>query len=322
MIKIEHLEKSFGNTLVLSDVSLRIETGSVYGIIGQSGAGKSTLLRCLNALEDFQSGSITILGKKIETLNKTEINALRKEIGMIFQSFNLLNRKNVYENVALPLVFEGKKLKSAEVKEKVLKMLDLVGLSDKVYARPSELSGGQKQRVAIARALILEPKILLCDEATSALDPMITKGILELLMKINKELGITIVVVTHQMEVVKQICERVAFLKNGKMVAEGKPEDIFIKPDENIKEFLGENFDMLDGNGINIHIYFDGKTAAKPVIAAMAKELGVEASIIWARLDDFRGSVLGSLTVQIKHEEEAIVKEFLEKQGVKWEVVK
>ena len=151
---------------------------------------------------------------------------------------------------------------------------------------------------------------------------MITREILELLKKINKELGITIVVVTHQMDVVKQICERVAFLKNGKTVAEGRPEDIFIKPDENIKEFLGENLDMLSKDGVNMHIFFDGKTAGKPIIASMAKDLGVEASIIWARLDDFRGTVLGSLTVRIEKDEEEKVKEYLKKQGVKWEVIK
>ena len=223
--------------------------------------------------------------------------------------------------MALPLVFAGKKEKSPEVKERVTKMLELVGLSDKTYKRPSELSGGQKQRVAIARALILEPKVLLCDEATSALDPMTTREILDLLKHINKELGITIIVVTHQMDVVKQICERVAFLKDGKMVAEGRPEDIFINPDKNVKAFLGENLDMLPSGGVNMHIFFDNETADKPVIAMMAKELGVEASIIWARLDDFRGTVLGSLTVHIKEEEKDKVFAFLKEQGVKWEVI-
>lgn len=321
MITVEHLEKNYGEVKVLSDVSLNIEDGTVYGIIGHSGAGKSTLLRCLNGLEKFSSGSVQVLGRKIEELDTAKINSLRKEVSMIFQNFNLLSRKNVYENVALPLVFAGKKEKSPEVRERVTKMLELVGLSDKTYKRPSELSGGQKQRVAIARALILEPKVLLCDEATSALDPMTTREILDLLKHINKELGITIIVVTHQMDVVKQICERVAFLKDGKMVAEGRPEDIFINPDKNVKAFLGENLDMLPSGGINMHIFFDNETADKPVIAMMAKELGVEASIIWARLDDFRGTVLGSLTVQIKEEEKDKVFAFLKEQGVKWEVI-
>ena len=161
MITVNHLEKNYGNVKVLSDVSLQIEDGSVYGIIGHSGAGKSTLLRCLNGLEGFSAGSVELLGRKVETLNAAEINSLRKEVGMIFQNFNLLSRKNVYQNVALPLVFEGKKEKSPEVRERVTKMLELVGLSDKINSRPSELSGGQKQRVAIARALILNPKVLL-----------------------------------------------------------------------------------------------------------------------------------------------------------------
>ena len=205
MITVEHLEKNYGEVKVLSDVSLNIEDGTVYGIIGHSGAGKSTLLRCLNGLEKFSSGSVQVLGRKIEELDTAKINSLRKEVSMIFQNFNLLSRKNVYENVALPLVFEGKKEKSPEVRERVTKMLELlVGLSDKTYKRPSELSGGQKQRVAIARALILNPKVLLCDEATSALDPMTTREILDLLKHINKELGITIIVVTHQMDVVSR----------------------------------------------------------------------------------------------------------------------
>lgn len=320
MIKITHLEKHYGMTKVLTDVNLNIEEGSIYGIIGYSGAGKSTLLRCINGLEDFSSGSISVLGKEVEKLDKAGINELRKEIGMIFQNFNLLSRKNVYENVALPLVFAGMKEKSEEVRSRVVKMLELVGLSDKINQRPSELSGGQKQRVAIARALILNPKILLCDEATSALDPLTTREILELLIEINKKLKITMIVVTHQMDVVKQICEKVAFLNGGKLVAEGKPEEIFINPDENIKSFLGEKIEKNSGDGVNIHIFFDNSTANKPIVAMMAKELGITASIIFARLDDFRGRLLGSLTIKVKKEEEERVINYLKKMGVKWEV--
>lgn len=315
MIKINHIFKDFGETKVLSDVSINIEKGSIYGIIGSSGAGKSTLLRCLNGLEEFTSGSISILDKKIETLSKNEINQLRKKTSMIFQNFNLLNRRDVYGNVELPLVFEGRKNP-----ERVKKMLQLVGLEDKIHEKIKNLSGGQKQRVAIARALVLSPEILLCDEATSALDPKTTRGILDLLKKINKELGITIVIVTHQMEVVKEICEKVAFLKDGKILAEGRPEDIFVKPDENIKAFLGETLENLP-EGVNMHIFFDNETAGKPVISMMAKEINVEASIIWARLDDFRGRILGSLTVNINEEDKEKVFEFLKAKKVKWEVI-
>lgn len=315
MIKINNLFKNFGKTKVLSNVSFNIEKGGIYGIIGSSGAGKSTLLRCLNGLETFTDGSISVLDKKIETLNKEEINKLRKKIGMIFQNFNLLNRKDVYGNVELPLLFEKKK-----DPEKIKKMLQLVGLEDKIHEKIRSLSGGQKQRVAIARALILNPEILLCDEATSALDPRTTKEILALLKKINKEFGITIVMVTHQMEVVKEICERVAFLKDGKILAEGKPEDIFVKPDENIKAFLGETVENLP-EGVNIHIFFDSETAGKPVIAMMAREINVEASIIQAKLDNFRGRVLGSLTVNINEEDKEKAFEFLKSKGVKWELV-
>ena len=221
MINIEHVSKQFGSLQVLEDISINIEQGDIFGIIGQSGAGKSTLLRCINGLEKYNGGSITVDGKEIAGLSQKQLQLVRKDMGMIFQNFNLLGRLNVYDNIALPLQFWGQNKNSKENHARIMELLDLVGLKDKVNSYPKQLSGGQKQRVAIARALVLNPKILLCDEATSALDPQITKGILALLSKINKELGITIVVVTHQMEVVKEICNKVAFLKNGKMIAAG-----------------------------------------------------------------------------------------------------
>ena len=233
MIKMQNVKKSFGDIEVLSNISLNINKGEVYGLIGHSGAGKSTLLRCINALEDYNDGSIIVMGKEIKSLGEKERREFRKNLGMIFQGFNLLNRKNVFQNVALPLEIWG--YDKVYIKKKVNELLDIVGLSEKAKSKPSELSGGQKQRVAIARALALEPKILLCDEATSALDPKTTKDILDLLNNINKKLGITIVVVTHQMEVVKQICQRVALLQDGVLVAEGDSEEIFLKPEIALK---------------------------------------------------------------------------------------
>ena len=212
MITISNVKKTFDRTEVLKNVSMEIEDGEIFGIIGQSGAGKSTLLRCINGLETYDRGEIRVDGKLVDVKNKKELRLLQKRMGMIFQGFNLLERLDVYHNVALPMKFWGIPTNTPEAKEKIMNLIRLVGLEEKVHAKPRELSGGQKQRVAIARALVLDPEILLCDEATSALDPEITKGILALLQRINKEMGITIVVVTHQMEVVKQICQRVASL--------------------------------------------------------------------------------------------------------------
>jgi len=224
--------------------------------------------------------------------------------------------------VALPLKFWGEKTNTPEAKEKILKLIDLVGLSDKVKAKPRELSGGQKQRVAIARALVLDPEFLLCDEATSALDPEITKGILSLLQKINKELGITIVVVTHQMEVVKQICRRVAFLSDGKVLAEGKPEEMFVKPErEEIKSFLREGSALLPDTGVNIQLFFTDEGSGDPLVTMMARKLDTDFSIVWAKLEDFRENVYGSLVLNIKEEDKERVFEFLRSHDVLWEVM-
>ena len=199
MIDLVNVRKSFGDLEVLKDINIHIEEKEIYGIIGQSGAGKSTLLRCINGLESYESGTITVEGTTVNVKDKNALRQLRRNMGMIFQNFNLLERLDVYDKVALPMRFWGNNPKTDESRKKIEDLIELVGLKDKMHARPAELSGGQKQRVAIARALVNDPKILLCDEATSALDPRITKGILSLLKKINEELGITIIVVTHQM---------------------------------------------------------------------------------------------------------------------------
>ena len=256
MIEVKNLCKSFGDLDVIKDVSFKIEEGDIFGIIGQSGAGKSTLLRCFNGLEDYQSGSIVALGKEVKDLSKKELQLMQKNMGMIFQNFNLLNRLTVYENIALPLKFWKMNPKDKVNDDRIHELLKLVGLEDKINAKPRELSGGQKQRVAIARALVLNPKILLCDEATSALDPKITQDILSLLQKINEELNITIIVVTHQMEVVKKICNKMVFLKQGKIVASGTPEELFVSSNEDILDFTGQDVDILPNTGINIKLFF------------------------------------------------------------------
>ena len=300
MINIEHVSKQFGSLQVLEDISINIDQGDIFGIIGQSGAGKSTLLRCINGLEKYNGGSITVEGKEIAGLSQKELQLVRKDMGMIFQNFNLLGRLNVYDNIALPLQFWGQ---------------------DKVNSYPKQLSGGQKQRVAIARALVLNPKILLCDEATSALDPQITKGILALLLKINKELGITIVVVTHQMEVVKEICNKVAFLKHGKMIATGKPEELFVAPNKDVQEFVGDSVEFLPKDGVNVRLFFNDETASDSAITHLAHELGINFGICQGKLENFRGTIMGSLVINVTEADRERVTAWLTDRGILWEVL-
>ena len=322
MITIDNVRKTFQDLEVLKGVSLSVNEHEIYGIIGQSGAGKSTLLRCINGLESFDSGEILVDNTRLSSLDRTGLRHIQKRMGMIFQGFNLLERLDVYQNIALPMKFWGKNPNSAEAREKITKLIDLVGLKDKLHAKPKELSGGQKQRVAIARALVLDPELLLCDEATSALDPKITKGILSLLQKINKELGITIIIVTHQMEVVKQICERVAFLSDGSVLKEGRPEELFIKPErDEIRSFLREGSENLPAEGVNIELFFNDDNNTEPVVTEMARTLDTDFSICWAKLEDFRTSVYGSLVINLKEKDRESVCDFLDKKKVLWEVL-
>ncbi|MBR1686073.1 MAG: methionine ABC transporter ATP-binding protein [Clostridia bacterium] len=322
MIEIRELKKSFQGLEVLKGISLSIQDGEIYGIIGQSGAGKSTLLRCVNGLEAYDSGDLIVDGVRVDVREKASLRELQKRMGMIFQSFNLLERLDVYQNVALPLKFWGINPRSPESRRKIEDLIRLVGLEDKIHARPRELSGGQKQRVAIARALVLDPQFLLCDEATSALDPEITKGILALLQKINRELGITIVVVTHQMEVVKQICNRIAFLSNGKVLSEGKPEELFVMPtQEEIRQFLRDGSSLLPKSGVNVQLYFFDETSEEPIVTEMARRLGKNFNIVWAKLEDFRENVYGSLVLNIQEADVQEVGAFLDQNHIHWEVL-
>ena len=321
MIKLMGVKKSFGNVQVLKDISIEINEGEIYGLIGHSGAGKSTLLRCINGLESYDDGLVNVMGNEVKSLNKNELRAFRKDLGMIFQNFNLLNRKTVYKNIALPLEVWG--YDKDKIKKRVLELLKLVDLEDKINSKPAQLSGGQKQRVAIARALALNPKILLCDEATSALDPKTTKDILALLNKINKELGITIVVVTHQMEVVKEICEKVALLEDGILVAKGAVEEVFLKPGISIKKFLGEEEnDTLPTSGVNIRILFPSKCSESAIITKMARELEIDFTIVGGKLEKFREDVLGSLVINIDESQKDTVLSYLQDKDIILEVLK
>ncbi|OAA86876.1 methionine ABC transporter ATP-binding protein [Clostridium ljungdahlii] len=317
MIDINNVGKSFNNKSVLKSINLHIQEGEIFGIVGHSGAGKSTLLRCLNGLESYDTGSIKVMGKEVKDLKGKEIRTFRKNLGMIFQNFNLLNRKNVYDNISLPLEVWG--LEKSKIKTRVKELLNLVGLSDKAKSMPSELSGGQKQRVAIARALALNPSILLCDEATSALDPNTTKSILELLRKINNEFKITIVVVTHQMEVIKEICSKIAIIDEGEIKTSGNVEEIFLKPGKNLKKLLG-NDSLLPDEGINIRIFFPKEISQDNLITSMAIDLNIKFSIVWGKLERFRSDVLGSLVINVNDKDKEGICNYLSSKNVNWEV--
>ena len=317
MIKIENLTKFYGDTQILFDVNLEVKKGEIFAIVGHSGAGKSTLLRCINGLESYQGGSLKVFDKEIKNLDETQQRHLRRDVGMIFQHFALMARKNVFENVATPLKFWG--YKNDETEKRVRELLNLVGLESKAKSYPSELSGGQKQRVAIARALALNPKILLSDEATSALDPNTTNQILELLEKINKELDISVVIVTHEMEVVKSIAKRAILLEGGKIIGSGSIEELFLKPDEKMKEFLGE-VEILPSTGTNIRLFFPKEVAQNSVITHMARSLNIDFNIVWGKLEKLNDNVLGSLVINIDEKDKENVLNYIKQSGVLWEV--
>ncbi len=317
MIKIEKLSKFYGDTQILFDINLEVKKGEIFAIVGHSGAGKSTLLRCINGLESYQGGSLKVFDQEIKNLDETQQRHLRRDVGMIFQHFALMARKNVFENVATPLKFWG--YKSDETEKRVRELLKLVGLESKAKSYPSELSGGQKQRVAIARALALNPKILLSDEATSALDPNTTNQILELLEKINKELDISVVIVTHEMEVVKSIAKRAILLEGGKIIGSGSIEELFLKPDEKMKEFLGE-VEILPSTGTNIRLFFPKEVAQNSVITHMARSLNIDFNIVWGKLEKLNDNVLGSLVINIDEKDKENVLNYIKQSGVLWEV--
>lgn len=313
MISIKNVSKYYGNTKVLKDVNIKITEGEIFGIVGHSGAGKSTLLRCINGLEDYKEGSILVGIEEIKSLNEKKLRILRKDLGMIFQHFSLLERKTVFENIALPL--ECFKYPKLEINKRVLELLDLVGISDKKNDKPRNLSGGQKQRVAIARALALNPKVLLCDEATSALDPNTTKSILSLLQDINEKLNITIIMVTHQMEVIKQICTKVAIMEHGEVLEIGHTEEVFLQNTKGLRKLIGEENIVLP-SGINIKILFPKEYSNDTLITTMARDLDIDFSIVFGKLEKFRDDILGSLIINIHKENGERVKVYLNNKNI------
>lgn len=342
MIKLENISKSFainGKTVeAVKDVSLAIRQGEIFGIIGFSGAGKSTLVRCINLLEKPEKGRVIIDGEDITHYEGKELRHVRQKIGMIFQHFNLMPSRTVFENIELPLKLT--KLSASERSQKIKKLLDLVGLSDKAQSYPSQLSGGQKQRVAIARALANDPKVLLCDEATSALDPQTTHSILQLLKEVNTRLGITIVVITHQMEVIKEICDRVAVMQKGIVVEKGDIVEIFSAPQAPItKSFIqaADNFEAFSDlvklnsaiTGIKPSqpvwfLTYRGAVAGEPLMSELYRRFEVKANIIYGNIDYFKQCIVGKLGVAIEGRADQIEKarQFLIDQKVIVEVLR
>lgn len=318
MININNLNKHYGDIKVLSNISIDIKKGEIFAIVGHSGAGKSTLMRCINGLEDYTDGSLIVNDKEIKTLKKDELRKFRKKIGMIFQHFSLIQRKTVFENIALPMQLWG--YKKDEINKKVNELLVLVGLEEKVDSYPNQLSGGQKQRVAIARALTLDPEVLLSDEATSALDPNTTTSILDLLKQINEKLNITIILVTHEMEVVKQIAQKAVLLDHGNIIGFDDTEELFLKPDVKMKEFLGET-EVVPDEGINIKIYFPKDNVFQSFITKMARELDMDFNIVWGKLEEINSHIVGNMVINIENKDKDKVTNYIKEHKIIWEVL-
>ena len=341
MIKLNNITKIFTlpdkKLTALDNVSLHVPKGQICGVIGASGAGKSTLIRCVNLLERPTHGAVLIDDVDLTQLSEAELVKTRRQIGMIFQHFNLLTSRTVFENVALPLELENKS--KAEIQEKTTALLALVGLSDKHNVYPANLSGGQKQRVAIARALASDPKVLLCDEATSALDPATTQSILKLLKEINRTLGITILLITHEMEVVKRICDQVAVIDKGRLIEQGTVSEIFSNPKTELaQEFISSTFHItlpeeylenLSDTPKHAKSYpiikfeFTGRSVDAPLLSQASKKFGVELSILTSQIDYAGGVKFGFTIAEVEGDEDAITqtKVYLLENNVRVEVL-
>jgi len=341
MIKLENIDVTFKQGIkvvnAVKNVSLHVEPGDIYGIIGYSGAGKSTLVRTINLLQRPTKGNVVVNGVNLLKLKPKGLRAARKKIGMIFQHFNLMNTLSVFDNVAFPLKKSGKT--KSEIEEKVLSLLELVGLEDKVNSYPRQLSGGQKQRVAIARALANDPDVLLCDEATSALDPKTTYSILELLQKVNVQLGITIVIITHEMQVVREICNKVAVMEEGEVIEQGSVLEIFTNPERDLtKDFIDtathinqgietvlshEQLLNLQEGDYLVKISFVGASTGEPLITKLSTQFQVAANILFANVEIIQDTPVGTLLVGLSGEKSGIENalSYIKEQGVSVDVL-
>lgn len=330
MLKVIHLSKTFhtdkGAVEAVKDVSFEVQDGEIYGLIGLSGAGKSTLVRCLNLLERPDAGRVLFESEDMTAMNEKTLNDKRKEIGMIFQHFNLFHQRTVYENIAFPLRRLGKSL--SEIDARVKELIAYVDLSDKKDAYPSEISGGQKQRVAIARALATRPKLLLSDEGTSALDPRTTADILDLLKKSAKELGLTIVLITHQMEVAKKICDRIAVMEEGRIIEEGSVQDLFLRPKmrltkELVERTVDEAEEYGDFGGNSYRLSFNDASVGEPIISRLVREYHVDVNLRGGNMNALRTGNVGYLIVDLIGEPDEIDRalKHLDELGVIVEVI-
>lgn len=327
VFRLDRVSKKYINDgrefLALKDVSLSISEGEIFGIIGMSGAGKSTLVRTLNRLEDVTSGTISFYGQDLGSLNAQDVRKVRRNIAMIFQSFNLLQQRSVLSNVMQPLRIAG--VRGNERKEKALEMLRVVGLEDKKDEYPSRLSGGQRQRVAIARALASEPKVLLCDEATSALDPKMTSEILDLLKDINRTRKLTIVIITHEMSVVEKICDRVAIIDSGMLAEAGEVKSIFADPQSEAARklvFPSNPFDPSEKDSRLIRLVFDGLSAGRPFIAELVEKTGHKVNILSANTRSVGGIGYGQMVLELPKGEEEQIIGFFKDRGLSVQEVK
>lgn len=333
MIELKNVRKSFFSNkqeiTAVDGVNMTINAGEIHGVIGYSGAGKSTLIRCVNLLETPTEGEVIINGQNLLKLSSSELREVRSKVGMIFQHFNLLKTVTVYDNIAIPLKLSG--VPKSELKERVEKYLKIVGLEDRASNYPSQLSGGQKQRVAIARALSLEPTILLSDEATSALDPETTESILDLLLKINRELGITILLITHEMNVIQKICDHVYVMENGSVVEQGSTIDLFTSPQHSTtQKFLNtisqrqlsdSLVESLNVTGAVTRLTFVGAATGKPALAEVSKKFSVTPNILTANIIELKNGIVGNIVVHLEGDKNAILDalKYLEQSGIRIE---
>ncbi|ATH94836.1 methionine ABC transporter ATP-binding protein [Bacillus glycinifermentans] len=334
MITFEGVEKVYDRNgqkiRALNGIDLHVEKGDIYGVIGFSGAGKSTLIRCVNFLEKPTAGKVFVGGRDLTSLSKNEIRSVKRKIGMVFQHFNLLNSKTIFANVAAPLTLV--KTPKAEIKKKVAELLRFVGLEDKADAYPDQLSGGQKQRVGIARALATNPEVLLCDEATSALDPQTTGDILKLLKRVNEQYNITILLITHEMNVAREICDKVAVIEKGKIIESGSVFDVFSAPKtETAKNFIRSEIDFELPESIktlNIkHLYqfqFVGESSGRPFLSQVSKRFDVDVNILHGTITELQGIPFGSITVELAGQDEEITRalDFIRQANIQVKEVK
>ncbi|WP_043932357.1 methionine ABC transporter ATP-binding protein [Bacillus sp. EB01] len=339
MIEFQQVKKVYGSgpneVTALNGIDLKVDKGEIFGVIGFSGAGKSSLIRCVNLLERPSSGHVIVDGQDLTTLSAKEVREVKRNIGMVFQHFNLLNSKTVFANVAMPLILA--KQPKEQIKKRVHELLEFVGLADKADSYPDQLSGGQKQRIGIARALATQPKILLCDEATSALDPQTTSSILQLLKKINKEYNITILIITHEMGVIREICDKVAVIEGGKIIEEGSVFDVFSAPKTQtarnfvssvMNDKLPESVTSLieDHAGLQkiYRINFVGNSAGQPLLSQLAKKFDIDVNVLFGNITELQGTPFGNLIVEFQGNDKEILKalQFIHQQNVSIKEVK